>query len=122
MIAYGAELGPVAPTPCIFQPGLPYKKYFLYVGRMEPENNGLLVRQAFEKTSGDVKLALIGDAPYASEYIAKVRDTKDPRVVIPGSIYGPGYHELGSHCFAYVHATGSAAPTPLSSKPWPAVR
>jgi glycogen synthase len=25
--------------------------------------------------------------------------------VIPGAVYGPGYHELGSHCFAYIHAT-----------------
>jgi acetylglutamate kinase len=31
--------------------------------------------------------------------------TTDPRVVTPGSIYGDGYHELQSHCLAYVHAT-----------------
>ena len=24
---------------------------------------------------------------------------------MPGAIYGEGYHELGSHCFAYIHAT-----------------
>ena len=34
-----------------------------------------------------------------------MRDTADPRVVMPGAIYGDGYRELGSHCFAYVHAT-----------------
>jgi glycosyltransferase involved in cell wall biosynthesis len=34
-----------------------------------------------------------------------VRDTRDPRIVIPGAIYGRGYHELDSHCFAYIHAT-----------------
>lgn len=105
MIAYGAELGPVATTNVLNELGLTPGKYFLYVSRMEPENNGLLVREAFEKTAGDVKLALIGDAPYAAEYIAQVRNTKDPRIVIPGAIYGPGYHELGSYCFAYIHAT-----------------
>jgi glycosyltransferase involved in cell wall biosynthesis len=52
-----------------------------------------------------MKLALIGDAPYAADYIERVRDTKDPRIVIPGAIYGDGYKELGSHCFAYIHAT-----------------
>ena len=51
------------------------------------------------------KLALIGDAPYAADYIARVRTTSDPRALIPGAIYGVGYHELGSHCFAYIHAT-----------------
>ena len=24
---------------------------------------------------------------------------------MPGAIYGDGYRELGSHCFAYIHAT-----------------
>ena len=32
-----------------------------------------------------------------------IRD--DPRVVMPGAIYGAGYHELLSHCLAYIHAT-----------------
>ena len=36
---------------------------------------------------------------------AQVRDTRDPRIVMPGAIYGQGYRELGSHCFAYIHAT-----------------
>ncbi len=72
---------------------------------MEPENNGLLVREAFERVSTPMKLALIGDAPYATDYIRRVRDTRDPRIVIPGAIYGQGYRELGSHCFAYIHAT-----------------
>ena len=52
-----------------------------------------------------MKLALIGDAPYAPEYIQRVRDTRDARIVMPGAIYGEGYRELGSHCFAYIHAT-----------------
>jgi glycosyltransferase involved in cell wall biosynthesis len=72
---------------------------------MEPENNALLAREAFEKTDTPLKLALIGDAPYAQAYIERVRDTKDPRIVMPGAIYGRGYHELLSHCFAYIHAT-----------------
>jgi hypothetical protein len=73
---------------------------------MEPENNALLVRQAFERViETEMKLALIGDAPYAAEYIARVRDTRDPRVVMPGGVYGEGYRELTSHSFAYIHAT-----------------
>jgi len=72
---------------------------------MEPENNALLVRESFEQLRAPMKLALIGDAPYAAEYIGRVRATSDPRVVIPGAIYGEGYRELGSHCFAYIHAT-----------------
>ena len=105
MIPYGAELGPVATYDVLGALGLERHKYFLYVSRMEPENNALLVREAFERVATDLKLALIGDAPYAADYIARVRDTRDPRIVMPGAIYGDGYHELGSHCFAYIQAT-----------------
>ena len=105
MIPYGAEIGKVETTAVLQKLGLEPKRYFLYVSRMEPENNGLLVREAFERVATDLKLALIGDAPYAADYVAKVRDTRDPRIVIPGAIYGEGYGELGSHCFAYIQAT-----------------
>ncbi len=104
-IPYGAETGKVESAEVLAKLGLERGAYFLYVSRMEPENNALLVRQAFEQVATPVKLALIGDAPYAQEYIERVRDTRDARVVIPGSIYGAGYHELLSHCLAYVHAT-----------------
>ena len=105
MISYGAEVGPVETTAVLDRLNLEPRKYLLYVSRMEPENNGLLVRESFERVDTPLKLALIGDAPYAAEYINKVRDTTDPRVVIPGAIYGDGYRELGSHCYAYIHAT-----------------
>jgi len=104
-IPYGAEIGKVASAEVLDQLGLERGEYFLFVSRMEPENNALAVREAFEKVASSKKLALIGDAPYAAEYIQRVRDTRDPRVVMPGAIYGAGYHELQSHCFAYVHAT-----------------
>jgi glycosyltransferase involved in cell wall biosynthesis len=104
-IPYGAEIGPLETSEVLEPLGLERGKYFLYVSRMEPENNALLVREAFEQTRTSLKLALIGDAPYARAYIDRVRDTKDPRIVMPGAIYGRGYHELLSHCFAYIHAT-----------------
>ena len=104
-VPYGAELGKTAVGGTLSRLGLEPGRYFLYVSRMEPENNPLLVRQCFEKVRTDFRLALIGDAPYAQEYIREVRDTCDSRIVIPGAIYGDGYHELGSHCFAYIHAT-----------------
>ncbi|MCC7173774.1 MAG: DUF1972 domain-containing protein [Bryobacterales bacterium] len=104
-IPYGADTGKVAGTETLDRLGLEPGRYFLYVSRMEPENNALLVREAFERVETPFKLALIGDAPYAAGYLARVRDTRDSRVVMPGAIYGRGYHELLSHAFAYIHAT-----------------
>lgn len=104
-IPYGAETGKVAATDHLCALGLEPGKYVLYVSRLEPENNALLVREAFERVKTDLKLAIIGDAPYAEEYIRKVKSTGDPRIVIPGAVYGEGYHQLQSHSAVYVQAT-----------------
>ena len=104
-IPYGAETGKVSSDAFVRALGLEPGRYFLYVSRLEPENNPLMVRQAFERARTDYKLALVGDAPYAHDYIRQVRATADPRIVMPGAIYGDGYRELGSHCYAYIHAT-----------------
>jgi glycosyltransferase involved in cell wall biosynthesis len=104
-IAYGADTIREESTGALDQLGLEKKGYFLYVSRLEPENHALTVRRAFEKVPTKLKLALIGSAPHADDYIRQVRDTQDPRIVMPGAIFGKGYRELGSHCFAYVQAT-----------------
>jgi len=105
MIPYGAEPARLESSAILTTLGLEPDRYFLYVTRFEPENNPLLVREAFETLDTPLKLALIGDAPYAADYIVRIKDTLDPRVVIPGYVFGDGYAELQSHCYAYVHAT-----------------
>src|SRR5580693_6716630 len=72
-IPYGAEVGALPETEILKKLELAPGEYLLYVSRMEPENNALLVRESFEKVATSLKLALIGDAPYADEYIQRVR-------------------------------------------------
>lgn len=104
-IPYGAETGKIEACDQVCALGLEPGRYILYVSRLEPENNALLVREAFEQVRTDCKLVLVGDAPYAACYIDQVKNTTDPRIVIPGAIYGEGYRQLQSHCAAYVQAT-----------------
>ena len=104
-IPYGADAVRVPTQTVLGELGLEPFSYFLYVSRLEPENRALEVRLAFERVPTKMKLAIVGNAPYADEYIRRVRDTRDPRVILPGAIYGVGYRELGTWCFAYVHAT-----------------
>jgi glycosyltransferase involved in cell wall biosynthesis len=87
------------------QLGLAPGGYFLYVSRFEPENNAHLVVRAFERVRTSKRLVVVGDAPYAEEYVAKVRATRDPRIVFPGAIYGKGYWQLQAHAYCYIHAT-----------------
>jgi glycosyltransferase involved in cell wall biosynthesis len=77
----------------------------LYVSRLEPENNALAVLRAYRDVPGETPLVLVGDAPYAADYIAQLRREADPRVKMPGAIYGEGYRELLAHAAVYVQAT-----------------
>ena len=104
-IPYGAQTGAIVTHATLDRLGLAPGAYWLYVSRMEPENNAHLVVRAFEQTSVAAKLVMIGDAPYAHDYIRQVRSTNDPRILFPGAIYGDGYHELQANSFAYIHAT-----------------
>jgi glycosyltransferase involved in cell wall biosynthesis len=104
-IPYGADLPVPAGTGTLDRFGLVPGEYVLYVSRLEPENNALAVIEGFQKSKLNKKLAVVGDAPYAREYIARLRNAAGPRVVFTGGVYGDGYRELQSHAFVYVHAT-----------------
>jgi glycosyltransferase involved in cell wall biosynthesis len=87
--------------------GLEPGRYVLYVSRLEPENNADLVVAAYAGVKTDLPLALVGDAPYASDFIAQLRAAaaRDPRVTLLGAPYGSEYQVLRSHAAAYVQAT-----------------
>jgi glycosyltransferase involved in cell wall biosynthesis len=102
---YGTELNPVADDGTLGRLGLEAGKYVLYVSRLEPENNAHVVIEAFSLVKTDLPLAVVGDAPYASAYIASLHATKDARVLFLGAIYGSGYQILRSHATVYVQAT-----------------
>lgn len=102
---YGTDLEPVDDDGTLAGLGLEPGRYVLYVGRLEPENNAHVVVEAYANVRTDLPLAIVGDAPYASEYIAALKSTTDPRVRFLGGIYGPGYRILRSHATACVQAT-----------------
>ena len=52
-----------------------------------------------------MKLVVVGGAPYASEYITRVRRAADPRVLFPGYIFGPGYWELQRNAYLFCAPT-----------------
>lgn len=104
-IPYGATCPTDTHAEVLAQFGLEPREYFLYVSRLEPENNAHRVIHAFEKTHGPMKLAIVGDAPYSAEYVAGLKSTSDPRIIFTGAVYGSGYHELQSKAFCYLHAT-----------------
>jgi len=89
--------------------GLEPRKYILFVGRLEPENNPHLLVEAFSRIGASqargMKLAIVGGAPYADDYIRQVWRTADPRVVFPGYVFGQGYWELQRHAYVFCAPT-----------------
>jgi glycosyltransferase involved in cell wall biosynthesis len=102
---YGTDVGPTADDGTLGSLGLEAGQYVLYVSRLEPENNAHVVVEAYEQVRSNLPLVILGGAPYASEYIAKLRATKDLRIIFPGAIYGAGYRALGSSAALYIQAT-----------------
>jgi glycosyltransferase involved in cell wall biosynthesis len=105
MIAYGAEVARRAAPEKLFRLGLKPNQYVLYVSRLEPENNAHLVIEAYQHVKTDLPLVIVGGAPYAEEYIAKLKSTRDPRVRFLGFVFGEDYRALQQNAYCYVHST-----------------
>lgn len=97
-IAYGAELpDPGGDEWCRrldVEPG----RFVLFVGRLVPENNAHLLVEAHARLDPGWPLVVVGDAPYAEEYIAGLRAGAGPDVRFPGYVFGDGYAELVHRC------------------------
>jgi glycosyltransferase involved in cell wall biosynthesis len=103
-IPYGAITEKIATRETLARLGLSAGGYFLYVSRLEPENNAHRVVAAFEQVRTDKRLVLVGDAPYSRLYIERLKETRDSRILFPGAIHGAGYWELQANAFCYIHA------------------
>jgi glycosyltransferase involved in cell wall biosynthesis len=109
VVPYGVDDPGHHGTQTLERLGLEPRKYILFVGRLEPENNPHVLVEAFARiptarTRG-MKLVVVGGAPYADEYIRSVMREGDPRVVFPGYVFGRGYWELQHHAYVFVAPT-----------------
>ena len=103
-IPYGATTHKISSRETLERLGLTPGEYFLYVSRLEPENNAHRVVAAFEQVCTEKRLVLVGDAPYSRLYIEGLKRTRDPRILFPGAIHGSGYWELQANAFCFIHA------------------
>ena len=78
------------------------REYVLFVGRLVPENNIHQLIQAFERTTTDKKLVIVGHDPWEKEYVRSLKSTQDPRIVFTGGVYGIGYAQLQENAYLFV--------------------
>lgn len=104
-VAYGADIVPRGyKRELLSGLGVEPERYFLFVSRLEPENNAHVLVKAFEGVKTDMTLLVVGSAPFADDYIRELKSTTDPRIVFPGGLYGDTYKALQANAYAYVNA------------------
>jgi glycosyltransferase involved in cell wall biosynthesis len=107
MISYGSEVERRPDRAAVRRWRVEPNRYVLYVSRLEPENNAHLVIEAFKKVRTAYRLLIVGDAPYAHDYISdlKERARGDKRIIFTGFVFGQDYRALQQNAYCYVHAT-----------------
>ncbi len=107
MIAYGSEVERRPDRAAVRKWRVEPNRYVLYVSRLEPENNAHLVIEAFKRVRTAYRLLIVGDAPYAENYInsLKARARGDKRMIFTGFVFGQDYRALQQNAYCYIHAT-----------------
>lgn len=107
MIAYGSEIERRPDRAAVRKWRVEPNRYVLYVSRLERENNAHLVIEAFKKVRTAYRLLIVGDAPYAEQYISslKAQARGDKRIIFTGFVFGQDYRALQQNAYCYIHAT-----------------
>lgn len=107
-VPYGANVARNEGTAALAKWGLTSRGFIFYVGRFVPENAIDVLIEAFRGLATEHKLVLVGDAPFAEDYKARLRSLAagDPRIVFTGYAFGEDYAQLSSHALFYVQPSG----------------
>jgi glycosyltransferase involved in cell wall biosynthesis len=107
-IPYGSEVENKPAGEILKKYGLESGNYFLFVGRLVPENYVHHLVQAFKQIDTQMKCVIVGDAPYVEEYKEELFELaeEDPRILFTGYVFGDGYYELGSNAYIFVETSG----------------
>ena len=100
-------------SPVLEELGLTPGEYFLFVGRFIPEKGLEYLVSAFEETKTSKKLVLVGGSPNPSGFEARIRATKDERILFPGFVYGREVHALMKNAYAYIQPSDIEGLSPV---------
>ncbi len=78
--------------------------YILFVSRLTPENKAHILIEAFKRAKTNLKLAIVGDAPYEDDYKRYIQNLckDDPRIVRTGFLWKEDYRQISCHCRFFV--------------------
>lgn len=106
LLSYGTEAIDRSLASRISELGLEPGCYHLVVARFEPENHVDVIVEGYASSGATLPLVIVGSAPYAASYTAKimkVADT-DPRIRTLGGIWDKELlDQLYGNAYSYIH-------------------
>jgi glycosyltransferase involved in cell wall biosynthesis len=116
-IAYGASVETSSSPDVVRKYGLEPFQYYLIASRLVPENNADLIMRAFEQVRTSRLLVIAGAANYRSEFVDRLKQTRDPRVRFLGHVDNLEHvKELHCNAYAYVHGHSMGGTNPALLK------
>lgn len=112
-IPYGANIRRHEGADVLDRYELDSQRYILFVGRLVPENCAHTLIKAFSRVETDMKLVIVGDAPYSDAYKTSLKSLSGKRVVFTGYLFGEEYQEISSNAYLYVMASGVDGTRPV---------
>ncbi|RHA43150.1 DUF1972 domain-containing protein [Cellulomonas rhizosphaerae] len=118
LLTYGAPIIAEADLRKLREVGVHPRGYHLVVARFEPENHVELIVEGYVKSKATLPLLVVGSAPYADEYTAKISALSDgdPRVRLLGGVWDQDLLDAlyaGSMTYLHGHSVGGTNPSLL---------
>jgi glycosyltransferase involved in cell wall biosynthesis len=106
LLAYGAPIQVDVRSDRVAELGLAPKGYHLVVARFEPENHVEKIVAGFHASDARLPLVIVGSAPYADDYTARIRAIaeRDPRIRMLGAVWDQDQlDQLYANAATYLH-------------------
>jgi glycosyltransferase involved in cell wall biosynthesis len=116
LIPYGSNIVTADPGQDTLRKfNLQSKNYFFYVSRLTPENEAQLTIEAYLASRQKLPLVIVGDAPYQSTYIDRIKAlaARSSKIILTGFQFGPAYQQLSYHAGAFILPTAIEATRPV---------
>jgi glycosyltransferase involved in cell wall biosynthesis len=106
LLTYGAPIQVSPRSDRLAELGVSSKRYHLVVARFEQENHVEEIVSGYRHSRAELPLLVVGSAPYADAYTARVRQAagSDPRIRMLGGVWDQDQlDQLYANCLTYLH-------------------
>jgi glycosyltransferase involved in cell wall biosynthesis len=116
LIPYGAPILTDERSDGLAEVGVEPGSYHLVVARFEPENHVDVIVDGYRRSSARKPLVVVGSAPYADDYTARVHSLADDRVRFLGGVWDQTLLDqlyANSATYLHGHSVGGTNPSLL---------